>query len=156
MESLSTDWREFLELLLSHRVKFLLIGGHALAVHARPRFTEDLDVFVEASTANARRLLRVLDDFGFGAVAPPEEDLAIAGKVFMLGEKPYRIDILTKISGVQFDEAWQAHVPLDLEIGRIPVIGRASLIKNKLAAGRPKDLMDIAMLQAAGEGSGPS
>ena len=146
MENLSTDWREFLRLLLSHRVKFVLVGGHALAVHARPRFTEDLDVFVEASMENAHRLRGVLVDFGFGSIAPPVEQLAELGKVFMLGEKPFRIDILTTISGVDFSEAWNGRVSLGLDIGDIPVISRANLIRNKMAAGRPKDLADLASL----------
>lgn len=146
MENLSTDWREFLRLLLSHRVKFVLVGGHALAVHARPRFTEDLDVFVEASMDNAQRLRSVLADFGFGAIAPPVAQLAELGKVFMLGEKPFRIDILTTISGVDFSEAWKGRVSLGLDIGAVPVISRANLIRNKMAAGRPKDLADLASL----------
>jgi len=91
MESLTTDWKEFLGSFLSHQVKFLLVGGHALAVHGCPRFTEDLDVFVEASQANAARIHAALVDFGFGSVAPTHQQLASPDKVFMLGEKPYRI-----------------------------------------------------------------
>lgn len=146
MESLSTDWKEFLELLLSHRVRFMLIGGHALAIHARPRFTEDLDVFVEMSELNAKRLRAVLDAFGFGTVAPSVDDLMDPRKVFMLGERPHRIDILTSISGVEFADAWDDHILLELDFGSIPVIGRQSLIRNKTASGRPKDLADLAML----------
>ncbi|RLB57509.1 MAG: hypothetical protein DRJ42_00225 [Deltaproteobacteria bacterium] len=135
--------------MLSHRVEFLLIGGHALAVHAQARFTEDLDVFVDASPENAARLLAALRDFGFGAVAPSVEELATKDKVFMLGEKPYRIDVLTTISGVEFSDAWRDRVFLDLEMGRIPTIDRQSFIRNKRASGRPKDLADLAMLEAS-------
>ncbi len=148
MESLTTDWKEFLESLVSRKVRFLLVGGHALAVHARPRFTEDLDVFVDASTDNAIRVRDALCDFGFASVAPSVDELATARKVFMLGEKPYRIDILTTISGVSFQEAWDQRVFLDLEIGRIAVISRENLIKNKRASGRPKDMADLVMLEA--------
>jgi hypothetical protein len=105
MEPLFTEWNEFLRSLTRHRVRFVLVGGHAIAVHARPRHTEDLDVFVEPSPANARRLHAALVDFGFGSVAPTVEILATPGKVFMLGRKPYRIDILTAIDGVTFPAA---------------------------------------------------
>lgn len=144
---LNRDWSEFLSALISRRVVFLLIGGHAVAGHAEPRFTEDLDVFVEPSIENALRLRQALIDFGFHEVAPPAQDLAQPDKVFMLGRKPWRIDILTGIAGVSFDEAWAGRVEARFEAGPIPVIGREALIRNKRAAGREKDLLDIAMLE---------
>jgi hypothetical protein len=96
---LNRDWTEFLRLLISRRVKFLLIGGHAVAGHGEPRLTEDLDVFVDRSAENAKRLREALVDFGFGSVAPPSKELSRPHKVFMLGRKPWRIDILTSIDG---------------------------------------------------------
>ena len=96
---LNRDWSEFLSALIARRVRFLLIGSHAVAGHAEPRLTEDLDVLVEPSIENARRLREALVDFGFGDVAPAAEELAVADKVFMLGRKPWRIDILTTIAG---------------------------------------------------------
>ena len=84
---LNRDWTEFLSALISRRVRFLLIGGHAVAGHGEPRLTEDLDVFVEPTLPNARRLRDALVDFGFGSVAPSAEDLAEADKVFMLGRE---------------------------------------------------------------------
>lgn len=146
MEPLFGEWLEFLRLLTRHRVRFLLIGGHAIAVHAQPRFTEDLDVFVATSRANARRLHAALVDFGFGSVAPSAAALATADKVFMLGRKPFRIDVLTGIDGVTFQEAWAGRLPLDIDGMRVFVIGRDALIANKRAAGRPKDLVDILSL----------
>jgi len=146
-DNLHDDWREFLSLMISKRVKFLLLGGHAVSIYARPRITEDLDVFVEASTANARRLRRVLVDFGFGASAPPIEQLATKGKIFMVGILPWRIDILTKISGVRFETAWKNRMPLRLSIGTINVISRRDLIRNKRASGRDKDLADLIALK---------
>ncbi|HEY6556951.1 MAG TPA: hypothetical protein VI072_06745 [Polyangiaceae bacterium] len=143
------DWSEFLRLLISKRVKFVLIGGHAVAGHGEPRLTEDLDVLVEASLANARRLASALRDFGFGSATPSVEDLAQLGKIWMLGRKPWRIDILTQIDGVEFSEVWRGRVELQFEKGRLPVIGVAELIRNKRAAGRPKDLGDVAALEAA-------
>ncbi len=147
-DNLNDDWREFLSLMISKRVKFLLLGGHAVSIHAQPRLTEDLDVFVEVSLANAKRLRRVLVDFGFGEAAPAAEDLAIEGKVFMVGVPPWRIDILTKISGVKFETAWKNRVPLQLSVGRIHLISRPDLIRNKRASGRDKDLADLLALKA--------
>jgi Nucleotidyl transferase AbiEii toxin, Type IV TA system len=146
MEPLFTEWSEFLQSLTRHRVRFVLVGGHAVAVHARPRHTEDLDVFVDPTPANASRLRAALVDFGFGSVAPTVEVLATPGKVFMLGRKPYRIDVLTAIDGVTFPVAWKARVRVPLAQGSVFVIGRRELVANKKAAGRPKDLADLVML----------
>jgi hypothetical protein len=147
-DNLNDDWREFLSLMISKRVKFLLLGGHAVSVHAHPRVTEDLDVFVEISTLNARRLRSVLVDFGFGESAPTVEELATEGKVFMVGLPPWRIDILTKISGVRFETAWKNRIQLRLSVGTINVISRGDLIRNKRASGRAKDLADLVALRA--------
>jgi hypothetical protein len=100
---LNRDWTEFLCVLISRRVRFFLVGGHAVAGHGEPRLTEDLDLFVEPTLANARRLRNALVDFGFEAVTPAAEVLAEPGRVFMLGRKPWRIDLLTAIDGVTFD-----------------------------------------------------
>ena len=105
---LNRDWSEFLSALISRRVRFVLIGGHAVAGHAEARLTEDLDVFVAPSRANAARLREALVDFGFAGAAPPVEVLAQPKKVLMLGRKPWRIDILTGIDGVTFPEACDA------------------------------------------------
>ena len=95
---LNDDWRDFLHALISRGTRFLLIGGHAVAVHSEPRFTEDLDVFVAPDRRNAVRLRAALDDFGFESLAPPVRDLARPNRVWMLGRKPRRIDVLTGIS----------------------------------------------------------
>ncbi len=149
MADLTDDWREFLSLLISHRVKFVIVGGHAVSAHGRPRVTGDLDVFVEASETNARRLRRVLVEFGFGDDAPDERVLARKGKVFMIGVPPFRIDVLTSISGVGFATAWRDRVRLPLEMGRLPFISRAHLIRNKRASGRAKDLADLDVLMSS-------
>lgn len=99
---LSRGWTEFLSALIAHRVRFVLLGGHAVAGHGEPRLTEDLEVFVEPSIQKAARLRSALVDFGFGALAPSEQDLAVPDKIFMLGRKPWRINILTGIDGVTF------------------------------------------------------
>jgi hypothetical protein len=144
---LNRDWTEFLCALISRRVRFLLVGGHAVAGHGEPRLTEDLDLFVEPTLANARRLRAALVDFGFEAVTPPAEELAEPGRIFMLGRKPWRIDLLTAIDGVTFPEAWASRVEAEFEISPLFVIGRKALIANKRAAGRDKDLLDVALLE---------
>lgn len=146
MIDLHPDWSAFLRALISRRTRFLLIGGHAVAAHAEPRHTEDLDVFVEPTLANARRLRAALVDFGFGSVAPSPAELSEPDKVFMLGRKPLRIDILTGIDGVSFARAWRGRVRLSFEDGTLNVIGRAELIANKKAAGRLKDRLDLELL----------
>jgi len=147
MDTLFEEWSAFLKLLTRHRVRFLLIGGHAVSLHARPRHTEDLDLFVDATKANGARVLAALADFGFASVAPPLELLSRPQKVFMLGRRPYRIDLLTKIDGVSFKEAWADRVVVELAGLAIPVIGKSALKRNKLASGRPKDLADLALLE---------
>ncbi|MBV8756111.1 MAG: hypothetical protein JO257_02475 [Deltaproteobacteria bacterium] len=145
---LSRDWTEFLTALISHRVRFVIVGGHAVAGHGEPRLTEDLDVFVERSPANARRLHQALVSFGFAAVVPPAAEFARPHKVFMLGAKPWRIDILTSIDGVSFAQAWKSRVEAAFTVAPLYVIGRAMLVKNKRAAGRDKDVADVALLEA--------
>jgi hypothetical protein len=145
---LSPDWSEFLSLLIQNGVRFVLVGGHAVAAHAEPRLTEDLDVFVETSDENAARLRRALVAFGFGESAPSEAELAKPGNVWMLGRKPWRIDVLTRIDGVTFDEVWKGKVEAEFRAKPLYVIGRTELLANKRAAGRPKDLADVASLEA--------
>jgi hypothetical protein len=144
---LNRDWNEFLCALIARRVRFLLVGGHAVAGHGEPRLTEDLDVFVEPTLANARRLREALADFGFAAVAPSAEELATPDRIFMLGRKPWRIDILTGIDGVTFREAWAGRVRAEFIAAPLYVIGRDALIANKRAAARDKDLLDVALLE---------
>lgn len=144
MESLYDEWIEFLRSLTRHRARFVVVGGHAVAHHAAPRFTEDLDVFVEPSPANARRVHSALLEFA--GIAPPLAALATKDKVFMLGRKPFRVDVLTAIDGVSFAAAWKGRRLVDIADFRIAVIGRRELIANKRAAGRPKDEVDLVSL----------
>src|SRR5262249_25595677 len=116
------------------------------AAHAEPRFTGDLDVFVEPAKANATRLLAALAEFGFGTVGLSAEDFTRPDRVAQLGYPPVRIDILTSISGVTFREAWKGRVATRLGGIDVAVLGVQELVKNKRAAGRPKDLADLALL----------
>ena len=153
MTTIHRDWLEFLGALRSESTKFLLIGAHALAYHVEARLTEDLDVFVEPTLDNARRLHRALEAFGFAGLIDDPEQLAKPDRVFILGQKPWRIDILTGIDGVSFEEAWASRVKVDFHGVRLHVIGRDVLLKNKRASGRKKDGVDVALLEeASGEG----
>ena len=144
------DFGDVLREFVAHQVIFLVVGAHALAVHGIPRATGDLDVLVQANPGNAKRVLAALASFG-----APIDDLGISLDDFVrpdvvaqLGLPPYRIDILTSISGVGFDAAWEDRVEGNVAGVDVPVLGRASFRKNKRASGRPRDLAD---LQALGE-----
>jgi hypothetical protein len=144
---LQPDFKEFLRLLLSHRVRFVIVGAHALAAHGKPRFTGDIDVLVDPTRANAARLLAALTDFGFGAIGLRVEDFTEPDRVAQLGYPPVRIDLRTGISGVTFREAWAGRVATRLGGLDVAVLGVREFLKNKRAAGRPKDLADIALLE---------
>ncbi len=143
MDTPSSDFEELLRCLNARSVRAIVVGGHALAFHGRPRFTKDLDVFVEPTPANADRLLSALADFGFGDAGLSAGDFSRPGKIVQLGVAPNRIDLLTAIDGVAFDEAWAGRATGCF--GAVPVayLGREAFIKNKRAAGRPQDLADI-------------
>ena len=144
---LHQDIREFIELCLSRKVEFLLVGGYALAFHGAPRFTEDIDLLVLVSPENADNLHDVLADFGFGDVGITRDDFLQADQVIQLGRAPNRIDILTGISGITWDEAWASRIRVNLDGIEIQVIGKQELIRNKQATGRPQDLADLARLR---------
>ena len=145
-EKPSGDFTDFLNALAQHEVKALIIGAFAVAFHAKPRFTKDLDIFVESTPENAGRLLRAIDTFGFGALALTIEDFA-PGRVTQLGFPPHRIDLVTSIDGVTFEEAWASRVAGNYGGIDVWYIGREALIRNKAAAARPQDLADIATLR---------
>lgn len=143
---LRADWSEFIVLLKRRGVRFLIVGAHALAVHGRPRYTDDFDVFVDASPANARRLQAALADFGFNEAANAWQRLAEPYQIMTLG-RVEKIDILTSIAGVSFRTAWRNRKRVrDPAIGVIGVLGLKELIATKRATGRPQDLADLALI----------
>jgi hypothetical protein len=141
------EWNEFIGLLCSHRVRFLVVGAHALAVWGQPRFTRDLDLWVEPTAANAKRLVKALSAFGYSALAVEEAAFASEDRLATLGVEPLRIDVMTSISGVSFAVAWKGRLTAKLGGVSIPVLGRAEFITNKRASGRPKDLLDLLLLE---------
>jgi acetolactate synthase regulatory subunit len=141
--SLQKDLREFVELLNAHDVHFVIVGAFALAHHGHARYTSDIDIFIEKSSENAERVLRALRDFGFGDVGVTQEDLARKDQVVQLGVAPNRIDLLTFLSGVSFEEAWASREIGEIGELKVPFISRALLKQNKLATGRSQDLADL-------------
>jgi Nucleotidyl transferase of unknown function (DUF2204) len=143
------DFRELLALFNAHHVEYLIVGGYALAFHGAPRFTGDLDIFVKPDTANAQRILTALAAFGFASVGLTSSDFERPNQVVQLGVPPVRIDLLTSITDVSWDEAWAGRTAGNYGDMPVDYIGREQFIANKRATGRTKDLADLEMLGEA-------
>ena len=145
--ALSKDWREFLELLNSRAVDYVIVGAQSLAFHGRPRHTGDLDILVRPTPDNARLLLAILNQFGFEQSGFKETDFLQPGQIIQLGRVPSRIDLLTSISGVSTAEAFAGKISAKLDGIPVFILGKDALIRNKRAVGRPQDLADLAALE---------
>jgi hypothetical protein len=144
---LDKDLRALLELFRSHGVEFLVTGGHAVAFHGRPRLTEDLDLFVRPDAENGQRIVDALKAFGFGSLELSAEDFTADDRVIQLGRAPNRVDLLTRLYGVEFSEAWTHRVPARLGDIEVSMISREHLIRNKRATGRTQDIADAEFLE---------
>lgn len=144
------DFRDLFAALNEAQAKYLVVGAYAVAFHAEPRFTRDLGVWVEASPANAPRVFRALRDFGAPMTGVTETDFLAPGPVFQIGVAPNRIDVATHVDGIMFDAAWPNRLATTFGDQPIWIIGRADLIQNKAAAGRPQDLLDLATVEKHG------
>lgn len=127
-----------------------MVGGYAVAFHGRPRFTKDIDVFIEASPDNAERLLSALADFGFGGLGLTVDDFTSPGRIVQLGVAPHRIDLLTAIDGVTFTDAWAHRVSGPFGAATVDYIGLDDLLRNKRTSARPQDLLDVEDLSSDG------
>lgn len=143
---LDKDFNEFVTLFVASDVRFLIVGGYALAAHGLPRATGDLDVWVWINPENAAKVRSVLEEFGFSGLGITTDDFSRTDSIVQLGYPPYRIDILTSIDGVEFDAAWDNRFIVDLDGVEVPFISRRDLIVNKRAAGRPQDVVDVKRL----------
>ncbi|MBI3694960.1 MAG: hypothetical protein HY238_09000 [Acidobacteria bacterium] len=143
---LPKDLREFIGLLNSHGVEYVLVGAYAMAYHTRPRYTDDIDILVRPSPENAVRLEGVIQAFGFTSLGLSATDFQRENRVVQLGHPPNRIDILTSISGVSFEEAWQERQFGDLDGLHVPFLNKGCLVRNKRASGRDQDLEDLKRL----------
>lgn len=145
--NLSRDSKEFIELLNSRGVDYVVVGAHSLAFHGRPRYTGDLDILIRPTNDNAAKLMEVLSGFGFGDAGFKEADLVQPAQVLQLGRPPHRIDLLTGLTGLSVDEAFADKLAADIDGLPVFVLSRENLIRNKRAVGRPQDLADLADLQ---------
>lgn len=147
---LNPDYRDILSAFASERVEYLLVGAYAMAVHGLPRATGDIDLWVRRSTENSRRIIGALRTFGAPTESLVAADFVKPDLVYQIGVVPRRVDILTSISGVEFDEAWTDRLSVKIENLFIPVISRRHLIQNKRSVGRPKDDLDADWLETQG------
>jgi len=145
----NTDYHDILAELIAQNVRFLVVGAHALAVHGYPRATADIDLWIERTPENAARVWRALAEFGapLADLRVRQEDLTRADVVVQLGLAPNRIDLLTGLSGLEFEHAWKNRIEEELEGVRVPILARSDLVKNKLASGRDKDRVDVQGLE---------
>lgn len=146
---LQRDLREFIELLNSRRVECVIVGAFALAFHGVPRSTGDIDILVQISAENAARIEEVLREFSFASLGLSAADFLCPNQVIQLGHPPNRIDLLTSITGVTFEEASASSVPGELHGIPVRFLGREALIRNKRATGRMQDKADLEALDAA-------
>jgi hypothetical protein len=147
MATLPRDWNEFIASLNMHRVRYLVVGAHALAANGRPRATQDLDVFIDRSKTNLERLASALRTFGFAQLASECDTFAEPSRMATLGAPPLRIDIMNHIDGVTFRDAWKGRLLATFGDHEVPFLGLAELRANKLASGRAKDLADLALIE---------
>lgn len=148
---LNRDFRELLACFARHEVRYLVVGGWALAAHGVPRLTKDLDVWVWADQRNAESVVRALEEFGFADLGLTVDDFTAPDVVVQLGYPPNRVDLLTTPSGVEFDACWDERLDIDLDGLRVPFIGIEGLKANKRATGRAQDLVDVRSLEGAEE-----
>ncbi len=144
---LNEDYRDMLQLLLEEEVKFIIVGAYALAAHGYPRSTGDMDIWIRPDRENALKVIKVLKRFGCPMDSLTAEDLMVKGTIFQIGVVPRRIDIITAISGVEFEDAWLDCMMIDIENLHIPVLSIEKLIINKEATGREKDKLDAKNLR---------
>ena len=144
---LAQDFDEFFGSLIGHGVEFLVVGAYALAFHGAPRYTGDIDIFLKPTLENARRVLDALSAFGFPTAALRPLDVVDPGRVIQMGVEPVQIHLMSDISGVSWDEAWEGRATARWGSHDLAFIGRAEFIRNKRAAGRLKDQADVEALE---------
>ena len=139
----SQDFKEFVELLIKNNAEYLIVGGFAVAIHGHPRYTGDLDIWINPTQQNAENIVKVVNAFGFASFQLTPEDFIKPGNVIQLGYPPFRIDILTEVDGVEFDDCFENRKQVTIGEMKVNFISYNDLMKNKKASGRPIDLDDI-------------
>jgi hypothetical protein len=144
---MNPDFSDILSAFAAVGVEFLVVGAYALAAHGLPRATGDIDLWVRNTSENASRVMAALARFGAPLGNITEDDFTTPGMVVQIGVTPRRIDVLTAIDGVEFNEAWRERIELEIDGLQVPVLSRDHLLRNKHATGRPKDLVDARRLE---------
>ncbi len=144
---INKDFKEFIELLNKNNVKYLVVGGYALAFHGYPRYTKDIDFWVWINKNNAKNILITLRDFGFSSLDLTEDDFLNPGYVIQLGQPPGCIDLLTSVTGLDFEECYKSKVHVEIQGSKIDFIDLINFKKNKIAVGRHQDLADLENLE---------
>jgi hypothetical protein len=140
---LNQDFKEFIQFLNDNHVRYLVVGGYAVAVHGHPRYTKDIDIWIEMTPENANNLLEALAQFGFGSLGLQAEDFLTPDQIIQLGYPPNRIDLLTTIDGVKFDNCYPLKIEVIIDNIVVNFIDLDNLKKNKKASGRLQDLADL-------------
>jgi hypothetical protein len=144
---LNRDFKEFIQLLNANHVRYLIVGGYAVAFHGHPRYTKDLDVWIDLDESNAQNLIKALDQFGFGSLGLQTEDFLEPETIIQLGYPPCRIDLILTLKGVDFEECYALKVGVTIDDVTVYFIDLESLKKNKRATGRFQDLADVENLE---------
>ena len=144
---LNQDFKEFIQSLNDNGVRYLVVGGYAVALHGYPRYTKDLDIWVDMTSENASKIVKALDRFGFGSLGVNESDFTVPDQMLQLGHPPRRIDLLTSLPGVEFSMCYPARTTVDVEGVSVNFIDLENLKKNKKATGRHQDLADLENLE---------
>ena len=140
---LNQDFKEFIQFLNDNKVNYLVVGGYAVAVHGHPRYTKDIDIWIETNPENAANLLLALEQFGFGSLGLKLEDFLTPNQIIQLGYPPNRIDLLTSIDGVDFADCYSSRIEVNINDLIVNFIDLENLKKNKKASGRLQDLADL-------------
>lgn len=144
---LNQDFKEFIQLLNKNQVKYLVIGGYAVAIHGHPRYTKDIDIWLEMSEENSQKLIKALTEFGFGSLGLTPDDFQTPDQIVQLGYPPSRIDLITTPDGIDFQTCYDSKIEVILRDIPVNFIDLDNLKKNKLASGRLQDLADLEKLQ---------
>jgi hypothetical protein len=144
---LNPDFKEFIQLLNANQVKYLIIGGYAVAIHGHPRYTKDIDIWVEMSSENTNKLMTALDQFGFGSIGLSAQDFQAPDQIIQLGYPPNRIDLITTPDGIDFETCYRSKIEIIIDNIPVQFIDLENLKKNKKASGRLQDLADLENLE---------
>lgn len=144
---LNRDFKEFIQSLNDNHVRYLIVGGYAVAFHGHPRYTKDIDVWIEMTQENSGNVIKALEQFGFGSLGLKEDDFLLPDQIIQLGYPPSRIDLITTLSGVDFASCYASRVQIDIDEIQVNFIDLENLRKNKQASGRHQDLADLESLK---------